>query len=151
MLAHHSGCAFTGNSWYYGIGNYYNSVQSGLYVVLMLEQAFCMSLFFFLAGNGIPNALVKQGPRVFLQRAALQLGVPYLAYFFALGPALMAYVQYIQLPAECHESSPGTVARAAGKPEGWWVLDSSSSALMGEPKARGGEGTEGFASNPGAS
>ena len=58
----------------------------GLYLFLMLNQAYFMGLLFLLSGHFTPGSYERKGPRKFLMDRLLRLGVPTLVYVFIISP-----------------------------------------------------------------
>ncbi len=58
----------------------------GLYLFLMLNQAYFMGLLFLLSGYFTPESYERKGPGKFLLDRLLRLGVPTLVYVFMLKP-----------------------------------------------------------------
>merc|ERR1711937_274270 len=55
-------------------------------VMLTVNQAFFMNLFFFFSGYFVPRSFDKKGAYVFIMERAKRLGIPYVVYVFLLGP-----------------------------------------------------------------
>ena len=58
----------------------------GLYLFLMLNQAYFMGLLFLLSGYFTPGSYERKGPRQFLVDRLLRLGIPTLVYVFIIKP-----------------------------------------------------------------
>lgn len=58
----------------------------GLYLFLMLNQAYFMGLLFLLSGYFMPGLLKRKGPGTFLKDRLLRLGIPTLVYVFIISP-----------------------------------------------------------------
>lgn len=58
----------------------------GLYLFLMLNQAYFMGLLFLLAGYFTPGSYERKGPGTFLKDRLLRLGIPTLVYVFIISP-----------------------------------------------------------------
>jgi peptidoglycan/LPS O-acetylase OafA/YrhL len=58
----------------------------GLYLFLMLNQAYFMGLLFLLSGYFTPGSYERKGPGKFLMGRLLGLGIPTLAYVFVISP-----------------------------------------------------------------
>lgn len=58
----------------------------GLYLFLMLNQAYFMGLLFLLAGYFTPGSYERKGPSKFLMDRLLRLGIPTLVYVFIIKP-----------------------------------------------------------------
>jgi glucan biosynthesis protein C len=73
-------------------GWYYQESTGDMVTVVLLTmqnavlQSFFMSLFFFISGYFIPKSLEKKGTGKFVMDKLTRLGLPCLAFFFALGP-----------------------------------------------------------------
>ena len=55
-------------------------------VMLTVNQAFFMNLFFFFSGYFVPRSFDKKGAYVFITERAKRLGIPFVVYVFLLGP-----------------------------------------------------------------
>lgn len=58
----------------------------GLYLFLMLNQAYFMGLLFLLSGYFTPWSFERKGPGTFLKDRLLRLGIPTLVYVFIISP-----------------------------------------------------------------
>jgi surface polysaccharide O-acyltransferase-like enzyme len=58
----------------------------GLYLFLMLNQAYFMGLLFLLSGYFTPGSYERKGPGKFLKDRLLRLGIPTLVYVFIISP-----------------------------------------------------------------
>ena len=58
----------------------------GLYLFLMLNQAYFMGMLFLLSGYFTPGSYERKGPGRFLVDRLLRLGIPTIAYVFILKP-----------------------------------------------------------------
>jgi peptidoglycan/LPS O-acetylase OafA/YrhL len=58
----------------------------GLYLFLMLNQAYFMGLLFLLSGYFTPGSYERKGPTKFLMNRLLRLGIPTLVYVFIIRP-----------------------------------------------------------------
>ncbi len=58
----------------------------GLYLFLMLNQAYFMGLLFLLSGYFTPGSYERKGPSKFLMDRLLRLGIPTLVYVFIIRP-----------------------------------------------------------------
>jgi Predicted acyltransferases len=58
----------------------------GLYLFLMLNQAYFMGLLFLLSGYFMPGSYERKGPSQFLMDRLLRLGIPTLLYVFIISP-----------------------------------------------------------------
>eukprot|EP01084_Bolivina_argentea_P300630 518442_1 len=86
VVIHHITCSFCGNGWSYMIGSYYNPflILSGS--LTSIDQSYFMCLFFFISGYFTPISFKKKGRQRFLYDKFYRLGIPFLFYFFVLGP-----------------------------------------------------------------
>jgi len=55
-------------------------------VMVTVNQAFFMNLFFFFSGYFVPRSFDKKGAYVFIMERAKRLGIPFVVYIFLLGP-----------------------------------------------------------------
>lgn len=58
----------------------------GLYLFLMLNQAYFMGLLFLLSGYFTPGSYERKGPGKFITERLMQLGIPTLLYVFIISP-----------------------------------------------------------------
>lgn len=58
----------------------------GLYLFLMLNQAYFMGLLFLLSGYFAPGSYERKGPGTFLKDRLLRLGIPTLVYVLIISP-----------------------------------------------------------------
>ena len=59
-----------------------------------LNQAYFMSLFFFISAYFAPGSVARKGAEGFMRDRATRLALPFAPFFFLLGPALLFYVQW---------------------------------------------------------
>lgn len=95
VISHHSSIAFgASGGWYYVIPPPEGSLAP---VVLTLftavNQAFFMSLFFFISAFFTPLSCDRKGVAWFLKDRFARLGIPLVVYFFLLNPALVYLVR----------------------------------------------------------
>lgn len=91
VVVHHCVGAFSGvGSLGLSVGNYRTAWQVVTGSIQILDQAYFMSLFFFVSALFSPASLDRKGRRAFLADKVKRLGLPFLFYFFFLGPALTA-------------------------------------------------------------
>lgn len=95
VISHHSSIAFgASGGWYYVIPPPEGSLAP---VVLTLftavNQAFFMSLFFFISAFFTPLSCDRKGVAGFLKDRFGRLGIPLVVYFFLLNPALVYLVR----------------------------------------------------------
>lgn len=89
VVLHHTLGAFAGvGSLGLSVGNFRSTFQVFAGVFQILNQSYFMSLFFFLSALLSPASLERKGLRAFLADKYKRLGVPFLLYFFILGPTL---------------------------------------------------------------
>lgn len=88
VIAHHTAITYgASGSWFYREVTD-GSVPSSLVLTLLtaVNQAFFMGMFFLIAGYFTPSAWRKKGTARFMGERLLRLGIPLLAFGFALGP-----------------------------------------------------------------
>lgn len=96
VVCHHQAIGFGApGGWYYVLPI---SMQSISFIVLTLfvaiNQAFFMSLFFFVSAYFTPASLDKKGASQFLLDRLKRLGLPLLLFYFVLNPSL-AYIGFL--------------------------------------------------------
>ena len=84
----------------YEVAVYRTSLQPLCQAVLGLDQAYFMSLFFFVSGFFTPSSYDRKGRRAFLRDKAKRLGLPFLAYLFVFGPLLDLFISEAMTSAE---------------------------------------------------
>lgn len=101
VVLHH--CAVTYGSiplWYH-TEPAQDPTGAALDLMVVLDQAFFMGLFFLLSGFFVPGSLERKGGRRFLRDRLVRLGVPLLLFLFLLRPAATAGMyldQFADLP-----------------------------------------------------
>ncbi len=95
VVAHHLAIGFGApGAWYYVIPatpSYGTAAVLSLFVIV--NQAFFMSLFFFVSAYFTPRSLEKKGTRRFIYDRLVRLGIPLAVYYFILNPTL-AYIGF---------------------------------------------------------
>ena len=95
VVVHHTLGAFGGiGSLGLSVGNFRTPFQVFTGTLQILNQAYFMSLFFFISAYLTPASLDKKGPAAFLADRLRRLGLPFLAFFFVVGPLQTLYVDY---------------------------------------------------------
>ena len=93
VIIHHTLGAFGGiGSLGLSVGNFRNPFQVFTGTLQILDQGYFMSLFFFISAYLTPASLDKKGPRAFLADKLRRLGVPFLFFFFVVGPLQTAFL-----------------------------------------------------------
>jgi peptidoglycan/LPS O-acetylase OafA/YrhL len=88
VVLHHAAITYgASGSWFFKATDNINLL---LTFIAAVNQAFFMGLFFMLSGLLAPASLRRKGPGAFLGDRALRLGLPVLAFGFALGPLTVA-------------------------------------------------------------
>jgi glucans biosynthesis protein C len=92
VLAHHAGQPYgpTGGFWY--IENPERASILGAFFTV--NRSFFMSLFFMISGYFLPASFDRKGPRDFLIDRFRRLGIPLLAFLYAVIPVMM-YTYYL--------------------------------------------------------
>lgn len=93
--------------WYYiEIPNSENAALI-LGILVLINQAFFMGLFFLIAGYFTPASFDRKGARHFLRDRVIRLGVPLLLFIFVLAPlAMLPAFEYTNSIAQPGESVP---------------------------------------------
>jgi peptidoglycan/LPS O-acetylase OafA/YrhL len=94
VLFHHTAITYgAAGGWFYN-ELYPSAAPSSLLLTLFCatNQAYFMGFFFLLAGYFTPASLERKGYPAFLRDRFLRLGLPLLAFIFALGPLTAAMV-----------------------------------------------------------
>lgn len=96
VILHHLSVIYAANTPFY----YVEQTDSVITIVLLamfqlLNQAYFMGMFFFLAGYFTPGSFDRKGVGVYLKDRLLRLGIPLLIYIFVLNPAAAAGVYYM--------------------------------------------------------
>ena len=71
------------------IAGYRNGFQAFGASVLILNQSYFMSLFFFISGYFTPSSFDRKGRHAFVYDKLKRLGIPFLGFTFVLGPLLV--------------------------------------------------------------
>lgn len=91
VILHHAGQP-------YGPGGWWPFEQAArspyLGILFAVNETFFMCLFFFVSGYFLPGAVDRKGPWPFIRDRLLRLGVPLLAFLFAVTPFFM-YASYL--------------------------------------------------------
>jgi len=95
VIVHHLAIGFGApGAWYYVIPatpSYGTASVLSLFVIV--NQAFFMSLFFFVSAYFTPRSLEKKGTRRFIYDRVVRLGIPLAVYYLILNPTL-AYMSF---------------------------------------------------------
>ncbi|MFA6032850.1 MAG: acyltransferase [Myxococcota bacterium] len=103
VIAHHTAITYAGTGgWYYKEG-----LQTPLDVGILgsfcaINQAYFMSLFFFISAYFTPASFSRRGARGFIKEKLVRLGIPLVAFDFVLHPLTLGMLYPGAL------SSPGT-------------------------------------------
>ena len=91
VICHHQVIAFGApGGWYYVAAAPTDVVSFVLLTMFVaVNQAFFMSLFFFVAAFFTPQSLDKKGVRRFIKDRLMRLGIPLIVYFFLLNPSVV--------------------------------------------------------------
>ena len=98
VICHHQAIAFNApDGWYYIVRESTDIVSTiALVIFVAVNQAFFMSLFFFVAAYFTPISLDSKGTRRFIRDRLIRLGIPLLVYFFLLNPSVMYMTLYFK-------------------------------------------------------
>ena len=98
VTCHHQAIAFGApGGWYYVVRESTDIVSTiALVIFVAVNQAFFMSLFFFVAAYFTPISLDSKGTRRFVRDRLIRLGIPLLVYFFLLNPSIMYMTLYFK-------------------------------------------------------
>jgi len=98
VILHHLSVIYAANTSFYYLEKPNDAVGTVMLVMFqLLNQAYFMGFFFFLAGLFTPGSFERRGPLIFIRDRLLRLGVPLLLFYFLLGP--VASIGYFQIPA----------------------------------------------------
>ena len=113
VILHHQTCAFVGEGWYFQFGRYDNFFRTWGLGVLVTNQCYFMSMFFFISAYFTPSSLEKKGRTRFLRDKFKRLGIPYIFFSFVCSPLLalqvrlFAYGDLSWVTAEAMLPNPG--------------------------------------------
>ena len=91
VIVHHAAGAFAGDGLGLSVGVYRSTFKVFAVCFLSLQQAYFMSLFFFISAFFAPASLGRKGTRAFLADKAKRIVLPMQAMFWLLYPSLMAF------------------------------------------------------------
>ena len=108
VVIHHIIGLFSGQGWYYMIGNYHNSFRLFGSIILSLNQSYFMCLFFFISGYFTPISCDKKGRNKCLEYNYKRLGIPFIIYYYGLNPLLL-WLCYIAIgyPTKIYHAGAG--------------------------------------------
>ena len=86
VMVHHTVGGFSDQSGFVNVGCRYNSFNVVAALIMSVNNAFFMSLFFFIAGYFTPSSYRRKGARNFLLDRLTRLGVPVVIYGVLFGP-----------------------------------------------------------------
>lgn len=97
VLLHHVSGMFAGSGWYWtiSIGNYHQFFNQIGGPFMMMNQAYFISLFFFISAYFTPSSFDRKTKWPFLMGKFWRLGWPFLVYLFIAGPCLNLVIQVI--------------------------------------------------------
>ena len=132
VVVHHcTGTFVGGKSWYYSVGSYLNSFQIFGGSLLLLNQSYFMCLFFFISGYFTPISFKRKGRRRFLQERFKRLGIPFLLFFFGLGPLSIMFRDHVIMNRNVtYMPEPGPPWFLA-----WLLIFNSAYAFIGNDEA----------------
>ncbi len=98
VICHHQAIAFGApGGWYYIVRESADMLSTVALVIFVgVNQAFFMSLLFFIAAYFTPISLDGKGTRRFIRDRLIRLGIPLLVFFFLLNPAIMYLTAYFR-------------------------------------------------------
>lgn len=129
VILHHCTCAFVGSGWYLCVGNFAASSFAALgKPLLLLDQSYFMSLFFFLSGYFTPRSFARKGRRDFCIDRLQRLGLPLMAFLYVGGPIVGVLTQAAAGHAYTYQPDPGPCWYIA-----WLLLLSGAYAVIGGP------------------
>jgi glucan biosynthesis protein C len=127
VILHH--CTFVGSGWYLCVGNFAASSFAALgKPLLLLDQSYFMSLFFFLSGYFTPRSFARKGRRDFCIDRLQRLGLPLMAFLYVGGPIVGVLTQAAAGHAYTYQPDPGPCWYIA-----WLLLLSGAYAVIGGP------------------
>lgn len=97
VVVHHITCSFVGSGWMYMIGDYRNTFQIFGVGLLALDQSYFMAFFFFISGYFTPSSYDRKGVNGFLKGKFKRLALPFLTYFYVVGPLLDLFIHKVAL------------------------------------------------------
>ena len=94
VVCHHQSIAFGAPGGWYYVVTAPKDIPSLVVMTLFVavNQAFFMSLFFFVAAFFTPTSLAKKGMPTFARDRLIRLGIPLIVYFFLLNPTVVYLV-----------------------------------------------------------
>ncbi len=94
VIIHHTAIAFgASGGWCYISHNTVKGAQMiGLSSFLAVDQAFFMSLFFFISALFTPKSIDKKGVGRFIRDRFVRLGIPLLLTMFLINPSLLYFI-----------------------------------------------------------
>jgi glucan biosynthesis protein C len=111
VVSFHINCAFGGcdNKWFLVVGNYSCAFHSFAKAFRLINQAYFMSLFFFISAYFTPASYDRKGRTAFLRDKGRRLWLPAMVTTFTIVPACMiigwvsvgASPIYIPFPGHC--------------------------------------------------
>lgn len=90
VVCHHQAIAFGApGGWYYVVTAPKDILSMAVMTMFVaINQAFFMSLFFFVSAYFTPASLHKKGAALFVRDRLMRLGIPLVVYFFLLNPSV---------------------------------------------------------------
>lgn len=79
---------YDGSYIYFSVGSFRNGFQAFALAILALNQAWLSPAFYFIAAYFVPPSLSSKGLTEFIIERLIRLGLPFLLYFWFVGPAL---------------------------------------------------------------
>jgi glucan biosynthesis protein C len=111
VVSFHVNCAFggCGDHWFLVVGDYSCGFHTFTEVIALINQAYFMSLFFFISAYFTPASYDRKGRTAFLRDKARRLWVPAMVTSFTIVPAslMVGYVSlgkspiYVPFPGHC--------------------------------------------------
>jgi glucan biosynthesis protein C len=111
VVSFHVNCAFggCGNSWFLVVGDYSCAFQSFTKIIALINQAYFMSLFFFISAYFTPASYDRKGRTAFLRDKGRRLWLPAMVATFTIVPASLVIAWftmgvspiYIPFPGHC--------------------------------------------------
>ncbi len=94
VFCHHSAISFGAlGDWYYLSRDSVSGITQVLLSVNMgVDQAYFMSLFFFISAYFLPGTIDRKGVKSFMMDRINRLGIPLLLFYFVLSPFLVYWI-----------------------------------------------------------
>lgn len=109
VVSHHVTCAFGGcdRAWVLVVGLYENPFSPVASSIVILDQGYFMSLFFFISAYFTPSSYDRKGKEEFMFEKSKRLGIPLILMTVLIFPFIILYCEWFTRAVQTFSFAPG--------------------------------------------